>query len=310
MKWLSRRARVISMVLPLGLLLGACAETELVLHAAKQMTSHEPANSSGHYKIGNPYQINGVWYYPAVDYNYVETGIGSWYGPKFHGRKTANGEIFDMNAVTAAHRTLPLPSMVRVTNLRNGRSLKVLVNDRGPFARSRIIDLSRRSAQLLGFQRAGTAPVRVEIIADESRRLAAIAQGQSAPQIAAAPSEKVNIAALPGSQAPAPITKAEPTPVQAAVIEPLPGVKAISKTPITAKPRIYVQAGAFVYRDLADKMKRLLDPIGPTQIAEAVIGERRFYRVRMGPISSVKKADQLLELVSASGYPEAQLIVD
>jgi len=306
----TRRTKMISLLLPLGLLLGGCAETELVLHTAKQMTSHEPANSSGYYKIGNPYQIKGIWYYPAVDYNYVETGIGSWYGPKFHGRQTANGEIFDMNAVTAAHRTLPLPSMVRVTNLRNGRSLKVLVNDRGPFARSRIIDLSRRSAQLLGFQRAGTAPVKVEIIADESRRLAAIAQGQSLPQVATAPSEKVNIAALPGSQAPASTSKVVPPRVQADALKPLPEQAVNSKAPVSGTPRIYVQAGAFVYRDLADKMKRLLDPIGPTQVAEAVIGERRFYRVRIGPLSSVEDADQMLELVSASGYPEAQLVVD
>tara|TARA_R110000787_G_scaffold84006_11_gene180341 strand:- start:1255 stop:2178 length:924 start_codon:yes stop_codon:yes gene_type:complete len=304
------RLKTISLILPLGLLLGACAETELVLHTAKQMTSHAPAKTSGHYKIGNPYQISGLWYYPAVDYNYVETGIASWYGPKFHGRQTANGGIFDMNAVTAAHRTLPLPSMVRVTNLKNGRSLKVLVNDRGPYAKNRIIDLSRRSAQLLGFQRAGTAPVKVEIIADESRQLAAIAQGQRLPQVAAAPSDKVNVAALPGSQAPASVSKDATPPVRTEAVEPLPDRAVMSRTPITAKPRIYVQAGAFVYRDLADKMKRLLDPIGPTQIAEAVIGERRFYRVRIGPLSSVKKADQLLELVTASGYPEARLVVD
>ena len=310
MTGVTHRTRIISLILPIGLLLGACAETELVLHTAKQMTSHSLAKSSGNYKIGNPYQIGGVWYYPAVDYNYVETGIGSWYGPKFHGRQTAHGEIFDMNAVTAAHRTLPLPSMVRVTNLRNGRTLKVLVNDRGPFARNRIIDLSRRSAQLLGLERAGTAPVKVEIMADESRRLAAIAQGKSLPQLAAAPSEKVNIAALPGSQTSASTPKVVPPPVQTAAIAPLAEQAVVSKTPITAKPRIYVQAGAFVYRDLADKMKRLLDPIGPTQVAEAVVGERRFYRVRIGPLSSVKKADQLLELVSASGYPEARLVVD
>lgn len=115
-------------------------------------------------KVGNPYQVAGVWYYPQVDHEYDETGTASWYGREFHGRPTANGERFDMNKVTAAHPTLPLPSTVRVTNLENGRVLSVRINDRGPFARGRIIDLSRRSAQLLGFEHKGTARVRVQIM--------------------------------------------------------------------------------------------------------------------------------------------------
>ena len=111
-----------------------------------------------------------------IDYNYVETGIASWYGPKFHNKKTANGEIFDMNSVSAAHRTLPMPSLVRVTNLNTGRAINVRINDRGPFAHGRIIDLSRRAAQLLGFERAGTSLVRVEILSEESRQMAYRAQ--------------------------------------------------------------------------------------------------------------------------------------
>ena len=107
------------------------------------VTSNTPSPSTGQ-KVGKPYQIAGVWYYPAVNHDYDESGIASWYGSKFHGRPTANGEIFNMNHVTAAHPTLPLPSMVRVTNLENGRTLTVRINDRGPFAHGRILDLSRR----------------------------------------------------------------------------------------------------------------------------------------------------------------------
>ena len=125
------------------------------------------------YKVGKPYQIKGKWYYPEVDYSYVEDGIASWYGPGFHGKQTANGETYDMNDLTAAHRTLPMPCVVRVTNLENGRSLKLRVNDRGPFARERIIDVSRRASQLLGFHLQGTTPVRVEVVEDESRMMAA-----------------------------------------------------------------------------------------------------------------------------------------
>ncbi len=118
----------------------------------------------GHYKIGKPYYLRGVHYVPRHEPNYDRTGIASWYGGKFHGRLTANGEIYDMNAITAAHPTLPLPSLVRVTNLNSGRQLVVRVNDRGPYAHNRIIDLSRKSAEILGLERQGTGPVRVQYL--------------------------------------------------------------------------------------------------------------------------------------------------
>ncbi len=123
-----------------------------------------PSGKGGIYKVGNPYVINGVTYVPREDPSYSETGIASWYGPQFHGARTANGEIFDMELVSAAHRTLPMPSLVRVTNLENGRSMVVRLNDRGPYARGRIIDMSKKAAELLGFQGAGTARVRVEYV--------------------------------------------------------------------------------------------------------------------------------------------------
>lgn len=115
-------------------------------------------------KIGKPYLAAGETVTPREDPNYDRAGIASWYGEMFHGRKTANGEVYDMDALTAAHPTLPLPSYVKVTHLGNGRTLILRVNDRGPFARNRIIDLSRRAAKLLGIKRAGTGPVRVKYL--------------------------------------------------------------------------------------------------------------------------------------------------
>ncbi len=112
-------------------------------------------------KVGKPYQINGQWYYPEMVDHYREVGVASWYGVPFHGRKTANGETYDMHGMTAAHPTLPLPSVARVTNLQNGRSIVVRINDRGPFAKRRIIDLSRRAAWELGFKEQGTTDVEV-----------------------------------------------------------------------------------------------------------------------------------------------------
>ena len=108
---------------------------------AEDHTVTVPPNA-GVYKVGQPYQIDNVWYYPREQPDYDETGIASWYGPTFYGKRTANGELYDGNQLTAAHRTLPMPVNVRVTNLDNGKSLVVRVNDRGPYARGRIIDLS------------------------------------------------------------------------------------------------------------------------------------------------------------------------
>ena len=116
----------------------------------------------GSYKLGKPYRIAGRWYFPAEDPNYDRAGIASWYGADFHGRKTANGEIYDMNALTAAHPTLPIPSYAYVTSRQTGRTVLVRINDRGPYAKDRIMDLSRRTAEILGVAGAGISEVRIK----------------------------------------------------------------------------------------------------------------------------------------------------
>ena len=118
----------------------------------------------GHYMVGKPYRVAGRTYIPRDNPRYSKVGLASWYGSAFHGRLTANGEVYDVNGLTAAHPTLPLPSYVRVTNLENGRSLVVRVNDRGPFAHNRLIDVSSRVADMLGFKQQGTAKVRVDYV--------------------------------------------------------------------------------------------------------------------------------------------------
>ncbi|KEC55086.1 septal ring lytic transglycosylase RlpA family protein [Bartonella koehlerae] len=121
---------------------------------------------SGRAVVGKPYKIKGKWYYPQHDPAYKRIGQASWYGSDFHGRLTANGEIYDMNLLTAAHPTMPLPSYARVTNLENGSSLIVRVNDRGPFMKDRIIDLSKQAAAILGYENSGVTNVKVEYIAE------------------------------------------------------------------------------------------------------------------------------------------------
>lgn len=216
-----------------GFLLASCAETELFSHAAKQLERDSPPIENYNrgeplpvgYKLGRPYKVNGVWYYPSFDSRYDETGIASWYGSDFHGRRTASGEPYNMHAVTAAHQTMPLPSIARVTNLENGRSMLVRVNDRGPFVNGRIIDMSKRGAQLLGFYGKGTAKVRVQFVgfARQDQIASTEPVGIRTRQVASAPKStmpEVRVAAEPTRQL-ARVTNAT-TERQIAAAEPAP----------------------------------------------------------------------------------------
>ena len=148
-----------------------CNKTKLIIILFSFYTLPAFASYKGHFKIGNPYQIEDKWYYPKVDLNYNEIGIASWYGPKFHRKKTANGEIFKKHHLTAAHPTLPIPSIVEVKNLENGKTIKVRVNDRGPFKKNRIIDMSEFAAKKLGFENQGTAKVNVIFLTKDTIKL-------------------------------------------------------------------------------------------------------------------------------------------
>lgn len=166
----------------------------LLLAACSSAAPPPPPPFKGDYSrsIGRPYQINGVWYQPRYEPNYDKVGVASWYGSRFHGRQTASGEIYNMYAMTAAHTTLPLGTRVHVTNLENGRSLELLINDRGPFVGGRIIDVSKKAAEELGFRRAGIARVRVQIAENVPASVvrpqpAAVAVPQAAPAPSPAP---------------------------------------------------------------------------------------------------------------------------
>ena len=306
----SRSLFAVLAVLLLGL--AACSSRS----TPTSVTVDQPVQSEqsiGNYKVGKPYQIGGVWYYPKVDMTYDKTGIASWYGPGFHGRRTANGEVFDQNALTAAHPTLPMPTMVRVTNLENGRALVVRINDRGPFKHGRIIDLSRRSAQLLGFERKGTAKVRVQILEDESRQHAAAAQNKqlatsasasAAP--AAVPVESVSAVSL---DAPAG-TVGEAAPQQAAAREvaidwPDGRVEQQAVRP----SNIFIQAGSFLRRDNATRLSVRLSRMARSQVQPVTVGKQHYFRVRLGPLASVEEADRLLNALLASGHKDARVVV-
>ncbi len=290
------------------LLLGACADKR-----SAPSTSQSGHGDVGSYKVGDPYQVGGVWYYPKADLSYDETGIASWYGPGFDGKRTANGETYDQWALTAAHPTLPMPSMVQVTNLDNGRSIQLRINDRGPFSNSRIIDISRRGAQLLGFEGNGTAKVRVQILEEESLQLAALAQGTavSATPPTPAPTVSVEAEALPGSSTPQPVSSVPqnaPRPSAASLpAEPQPsGV--VEQRPV-ARTAMFIQAGAFSEAGNASVLASRLNNFGTTQIEEAWVDGRKFYRVRM-PVRTVEEADTKLATLISNGYTEARIVVD
>ncbi len=306
-------------------LLSGCAEANLFGHYAKKASSGSDvpqAAGSSTYKVGKPYQVGGVWYYPREDFDYDETGIASWYGPDFHAKQTANGEIFDQNAVTAAHKTLPMPSVVRVTNLENGRSIVVRVNDRGPFANGRLIDLSRRGAQLLGFENAGTAKVRVQVMGDESRALAGKLKpdGADGAQVAAAPRESVQAETLPppGSKEQSRTVSSGQTPVSASAqrvdnayerAQQEMASQQVENLPVKSTA-IYVQAGSFSRHDNASRLQARLSGVGKPQIQQASIKGQTVYRVRFGPLASVDEADRLLDAVIATGQQDAKVVVD
>ncbi len=152
----TRGGRNAVLVAAAGLGLAACATS--------RMSERAPAGRWGVNGTLRPYEVGGVWYRPGPQPHYDKVGLASWYGQQLHHRTTADGEAFDMDVASAAHPTLPLPSLVEVTNLGNGRRVRVRVNDRGPFGGGRIIDLSRRGAKDLGFYNQGTARVRVRYI--------------------------------------------------------------------------------------------------------------------------------------------------
>jgi rare lipoprotein A len=310
-----------------ALTLAGCAETELVINSSKVVTKPETPTRPA-YKVGQPYQVAGVWYYPKVDYNYDETGIASWYGPDFNGKPTASGEIYDQNGLTAAHKTLPLPTVVQVTNLENGRSLKLRINDRGPFVNGRIIDVSRRAAQLLGFHDNGTARVRVKVLAEESMTLAAALTGgvptdePQPPAPSAAPTMAVTSQPLGGTTAAAPPPSAAPSGATATTASSAGSTSSLQLAAASAQPdgrvyqspvkptSIFIQAGAFTQRQNAERLRAELARLGAATMTPITVGNQQFYRVRLGPIVSVPEADRLLDQLVRSGHPEARIVVD
>ena len=254
----------------LALLVAACASTP------------KPPPRVAGVKIGKPYQVFGRTYVPADDRGYDAKGVASWYGPTFHGLSTANGERYDQDGLTAAHKTLPMPSFVEVANLDNGRVLTVRINDRGPFVDGRIIDLSRKSAQLLGVDRPGTARVRVRRVYPGAGQVAALVPPPSAslpPPPEAGGGSAIGI----------------PPPLQGEVAPQVTeGVRAAT----------YIQVAALADAGRAAWLAQFLADIGPVTTERLAAG---LTRVRLGPFDDAG-AQAALARLQAAGYGDARLI--
>jgi len=309
------------------LMLPGCAEAQFGAHVAKSIGA-TGSTGGGIYKIGDPYKVGGDWYYPAENEEYDSEGIASWYGPNFHGKPTANGEVFDQNLITAAHPTLPMPIYARVTNLENGRSLVVRINDRGPFVADREIDLSRRSAELLGYINKGTARVRVQYlrraplegdVADVQTVTAGDIFIAPPPQqtsdrdpAAASPTEAVQVASLspanPGVNT-GTLLASDMAPIADAPDEMVSSAAQQSALAVPA-PGTYVQAGAFSSQANAEALKLQLADLGPVNIHPININGTELYRVRVGPIEDPQAVNGLLQQVSGRGHSGARVIFE
>jgi peptidoglycan lytic transglycosylase len=290
----SRRARLLLAVV---LLLSGCAGERPPASRYEQSQDSAPARlinvsqvrdavprDEPRSRYGNPqsYVVRGKRYRTlASSKGYCERGIASWYGTKFHGYRTSSGDTYDMYGMSAAHKTLPLPTFARVTNLSNGKSVIVRINDRGPFHENRLIDLSYAAASRLGILGEGTGLVEVKAIDPASDH-----EAPPAPRIAP-------------SQPKVSVTAAKPSP---------------SPSPSAAhRPSLYLQLGAFSNRDNAERLQAKLDNVklpGDLQIIAGVTSNRPVYRVRIGPLANVESADRLTRLLADHGIHDPRVVID
>jgi len=314
--------KFLSGIFVLLFVLSGCTTLEVAVDMAKKINRADETvtteiQADPRYKIGNPYEVAGIWYYPERDLTYDETGIASWYGDEFAGRLTANGEIFDPEVVSAAHKTLPMPSAVRVINLENGRSLVLRINDRGPFVAGRIIDLSREAARLLGFKEQGIARVRVQILAEESLRLEREAKEGRFPSIGSTSSVELpetNAAAVPkvslnsSKKGEAEIGGSTEAVSAIDLITSSRSTEIIELAPVNTT--IWVQVGAFSELSNAENVVSRLKGNVVARISTFENDGQYIHRVRIGPLETVIEADQALERVINRGFTGAKIILE
>ncbi|MCF6324360.1 MAG: septal ring lytic transglycosylase RlpA family protein [Gammaproteobacteria bacterium] len=264
-----------------------------------------------HSRYGNPasYVVFGQRYYvKKSSLNHVERGVASWYGTKFHGKRTSSGEPYDMLAMTAAHKSLPLPTYAEVTNLENGRKIIVKINDRGPFKKNRIIDLSYAAAIKLGIAQAGTGLVEVRTI-DPAQ------PAQTATPTASRPVAIKRTAPPVPLNTPIALTMTPQAQVVATNNSAAPQADKLKRIPPGQAVDIYLQVGAFGGRINAENLKiRIRDietlPVSKINVTQGTKANGTIFRVRIGPINNVPEADQLIKRLAQLGIENPHVIID
>ncbi len=284
-------------------------------------------------QIGKPYTIKGKRYYPKHQPNYDEVGLASWYGPGFHGRKTANGESYDQNGMTAAHKTLPLPSWVKVTRVDNGKSIIVRVNDRGPFASGRIIDLSAAAAKKLGTQKSGLKKVRVQYLSKMTKEYVndlGLRTPKGYPKATGTPNKSYAAKSNYKPYIPERITKKKVAkPVEVATANVTSQVKASTmklsyegqemvntqkysapKPAPRARANYRVQSATFSTFDKAKRHANYVGSLANTQVKQTSFAGRPAFKVLLGPVREAYNAENLLGKVKGLGFADARILVD
>jgi rare lipoprotein A len=318
---------------PIRILLALLASASLGACATSHPRLAGPggkASGAGGYKVGAPYQVGGIWYVPREQPNYDERGVASWYGDAFNMKPTANGEIFDMHAVSGAHTTLPLPSIVEVTNLDNGRKIQVRVNDRGPFVGGRVIDLSHEAARQLGYDRKGLANVRVRYVGPASLVPASAGQRYAAATVTQAPQPTTSYSPAAYSSASVPAETYTPPPqasVSSTTLAPIGAAPSrpslYDAQPAYAAPKppapttyasastngLYrIQAGSFSDQANAARAVSQLSAAGRATIEPIQRDGSTLYRVMLSSGSDEGEAWALRDRVASYGYAEARVI--
>jgi rare lipoprotein A len=248
------------------------------------------SDATSNYKIGTPYKIAGIQYQPKERFIHEETGQASWYGPGFHSRLTANGEPFDQRAMTAAHRTLQLPSIIHVTNLSNGRTAVLRVNDRGPYHADRILDVSEVAAEELGFMRRGTTKVKIKVLEDPSREVAGLASSNATIKEL----ESIRLAAANSF-------KAQNSSISRKV-------EKKAEYSYAARAGTFVQTGAFSIKQNAHKQGLSLNNFGQYLVKKSEYNGKTIFLVRFGPYENVQEAKKALSRFAVAGAKDAHVV--
>lgn len=273
-------------------------------------------------KIGKTYKANGKTFTPAYQPDYDEVGMASWYGPGFHGSSTATGESFDQYEYTAAHPTLPLPSLVRVTNLENGREAIVRINDRGPFHGGRIIDLSHHTASALGMKGSGVARVRVTYLEEETREMwdklamvvpkdmpaSGVAKGTTQESVQVAGVTSRDLQDLPIGSRKYPLEKKVVGGDNFALISSAQAAEPAMVQPLPVTGSHFVQAGAFSNKQSAEDAAFKLSELGSAMLLPVDVAGRTLYRVRVGPVANAEEGRTLQGRLVDLGFKDAKLV--